>query len=87
MEPEAMTSGEPTSRSSRLGLLDDYLSLKQAADELGVTTRTMQEWHPKGRGPRRTLIGGRVYFHVDDLRRWIEDQKEALPKARRRGRR
>ena len=58
------------------GVLADYLTPEQCADELDIRPRTLQRWHRLGEGPPRTLIGRRVFFHRESLARWVRAHEQ-----------
>jgi len=45
----------------------DFVAEADAAERLGVTVRTMARWRADGRIAWRTLPGGHVWYHPDDL--------------------
>lgn len=49
---------------SPLGLL----ARRAAAEMVGVKSKTLAEWHRLGKGPKSRLVGGRRFYHIDDLR-------------------
>lgn len=55
-----------------LHLLADYLTREQLAEELKVTTRTLDKWEWLRCGPRKVKIGARVYYKRSDVAAWIE---------------
>jgi len=59
-------------------ILEDYLSHKQLARELGVAERTLDRWRAVGEGPPRTLIGQRVYYAREDVRTWLREQRREV---------
>jgi hypothetical protein len=58
------------------GVLANYLSRDQLADELGVTTRTISRWRWNRKGPPAHRIAGRVMFKRADVVVWLEQQRE-----------
>lgn len=44
------------------------LDRANAAQLLGKTPKTLAEWHRRGIGPRSFLVGGRRFYHLDELR-------------------
>ena len=58
-----------------MSVLSDYMSLAEAARELGVGVRTLHNWWAERRGPPRTKVGHRVYYRRDAVRAWLESQE------------
>ena len=56
-------------------LLADYLSENEAAAQCDNSPRTWQRWRRLGTGATPTIIGNKVYYHVDDLRIWLLKQR------------
>ena len=52
------------------------LTKTEAAEYLGVTTRTLDQWFYLRKGPPRTKLGHRVFYLRDSLERWIREQEE-----------
>lgn len=81
-ELDSVVDSIPTKRKKTIrkpsedGVLADYLSRSQLANDLGVTVRTISRWRIHGNGPIATKIAGRVLFKRDDVMRWIEQQRE-----------
>jgi excisionase family DNA binding protein len=44
---------------------------------LRVPLRTIYRWRSRGDGPRGYRIGRHVRYRVDDLKRWLEDHRDA----------
>ena len=53
------------------GLLDDYLSPDQLAEELGKSVRTIARWDRLRIGPPKTLVGKRPFYRRDAVRQWL----------------
>lgn len=70
-------------------LLHDYMSQQEVAEELSVTVETLRRWRVHGAGPRwfRFGLGMRLMYNRQDVRDWIEQQREAaVQEAQTRGR-
>lgn len=50
---------------------DGRLSRKDAAVYLGLSAKTLAEWKRKGLGPRDVKVGGRSFYDVRELDRFI----------------
>ncbi|MDQ8051061.1 helix-turn-helix domain-containing protein [Luteibacter sp.] len=61
-------------------LLDDYVTREQLAEELKVTTRTLDKWAWLRRGPAKIKVGSRCYYHRKDVLSWLDAQRQALAK-------
>jgi excisionase family DNA binding protein len=61
------------------------LSLKDAARALAVSDRSLWEWTKAGKVPHIRL-GRRVLYSPDDLRRWVEGQRQGPDVATEGGR-
>ena len=53
-------------------LPDGRMRADEAAKYLGHSPKTLAQWRSKGTGPRSVKRGGRVFYRLDDLKRWIE---------------
>ena len=49
------------------GLLDEFLTREQLAEEFGVSVRTLDRWHNLQIGPPRTMLGRRSLYGLDAL--------------------
>ena len=56
-------------------VINDLLSVGQAADLLEVSIYTLSSWRVERRGPAYYKIGSRVCYHVDDINDWISSQR------------
>ncbi len=54
-----------------------FLSPEQAAHYLGLSTRTLQEHHSAGTGPRFRRHTRHIRYHIDDLDAWSKGVSEA----------
>ena len=69
------------------GLLADYLTPAQVAEELGVNPRTLDRWYQLRRGPVRTRIGKRVLYARKDVADWLAANREVNRGPQHNGRR
>lgn len=53
------------------------LNEKQAAEVLGLSHRTLQNWRVKGGGPRFVKLSGSVRYRERDLEAWVESRVTA----------
>ena len=58
-------------------VLDEYVTREDLAQELKITTRTLDKWSWLGDGPKKIKIGARCYYHRDDVRAWLDAQRKA----------
>ena len=57
--------------------IDRLVTVEELAKRLGKSVRTLNRWHTLRTGPKRFKLGGRTsYYHLDDVIRWIDDQRE-----------
>ena len=49
-----------------------YLTAKQAAAILGVTTRTMQRWRKINKGPKSYKVCGSIRYLESDIHAWVQ---------------
>jgi excisionase family DNA binding protein len=49
-----------------------YMTQKQVAEMLGLSTATLESWRIRGKGPRYLKLGRCVRYLVADLEAWIE---------------
>ncbi len=52
-----------------------YLSTRQAAEYLGLSTRTLDRYRVSGDGPVFHRFGGRVRYLRDDLDAWAASRR------------
>ena len=51
-----------------------FLSDRQAAERINMSTFTLNQWRHHGRGPRYYKLAGAIYYRADDVDAWIEAQ-------------
>jgi hypothetical protein len=64
------------------GLLDEYLTEDEEAEELKKTVRTLRRWRKMRMGPAYTHNGKDVLYRHDWNREWLEAGKRQMPRAR-----
>lgn len=57
----------------------EWVSLRRAADILGVHPATVRNWADKGEIPARRTPGGHRRFNKDDLTRYAQSQEDVQP--------
>jgi hypothetical protein len=62
-------------------ILGDYISVADLARELRVCRRTLDRWRYRREGPSPTMIGMRVYYHRDSVRKWLESREQTMVRA------
>ncbi len=55
----------------------ELLTIAEAAEVLRTPVATLRYWRHLGTGPRSFRLGRRVLYRRDDLRLWIDGQREA----------
>jgi hypothetical protein len=78
-------------RRSRDHVLADFLTQQELCQQLGLTItgsgglRTLWRWRRERRGPDYTMVGGRIMYHRDAVRRWLAGQEKKMVRARSSG--
>lgn len=57
------------------GLLSDFLTREELANELQQNPRTLDRWNAAGTGPPRTKIGRKVFYRRSTVRQWLAKQE------------
>jgi len=70
-----MQENSPNLDAIRIGG-ETLLPQQQAADTLGKTVRTLENWRARRIGPAWTRIGGRIYYREAALLDWIKSQEQ-----------
>ncbi|WP_338673904.1 helix-turn-helix domain-containing protein [Streptomyces sp. SCSIO 30461] len=71
--------GVPAERDATGGVRRAFLSVKDAAEYLGLSPRTLYVWRHRRQGPPSFRMGqcGRVMYRIDSLDAWIRQQEQA----------
>jgi excisionase family DNA binding protein len=60
-------------------MTDDFLSVQQLADWLGVPRRTIDGWRYRGVGPRGYRIGRHVRYRRAEVEAWLSERRDPAP--------
>ena len=55
------------------------LTEREAALHLRRSSKTLRNWRSEGKGPAFLRMGGRVFYHLADIARWIAQETTAPP--------
>jgi excisionase family DNA binding protein len=69
--PANQAQSEPQS------LLGEYLNMRQLANELSISFKTLERWRLQRKAPPACRVGGRLLFKRSDVLAWIEAQRES----------
>ncbi len=78
MTTESLTTTPPN-------LFADYISRPEYCKQAGITQRTAELHAHARKGPRVTIINKRAYYHVDDVRAYLDECRNTAkrePRAR-----
>jgi len=53
----------------------DLLTTTETADGLRLSKHTLKNMRWQGTGPAFLKLGGRVFYHIDDLREWLQQMR------------
>lgn len=57
----------------RNDLLEGLVDRHEFARQLGVSSRTLLNWHKRGFGPRRRYLGGRIFYAQADIDVFVQE--------------
>lgn len=72
------TQGYPDKQKITV-LPDGRVSRRDAAIFLGREPKTLADWNSKGIGPKSWMVGGRRFYHIDDLSAFTDTGAIQLP--------
>jgi excisionase family DNA binding protein len=61
---------------SATGREPELLTISEAAELVRAPVATLRYWRHLGTGPRSFRLGRRVLYRRDDLRAWIDTQRD-----------
>jgi DNA-binding transcriptional MerR regulator len=53
-------------------VISDFLTVREAAKEIGVHVRTLKYWKAAGYGPDHFYIGKRLFYRRSDVIAWLQ---------------
>jgi hypothetical protein len=53
----------------------DLLTTTETAEGLRLKEHTLENMRWQGTGPAFLKLGGRVFYHIDDLRKWLKQMR------------
>lgn len=56
-------------------VFDEWLTLPEAADRIGISAPLLRTWRHRGKGPIGHRIGTVVLFRVADVEAWLSERK------------
>jgi predicted DNA-binding transcriptional regulator AlpA len=62
---------QTTTENVDVGLMGEYFTEDELAQQLDVATRTLDRWDREGRGPKRTKLGRRVLYKKSTVAAWL----------------
>ena len=60
-----------------VAILENYVTRREFARQLGKDERTVIRWEIQRRAPKRTKIGRTVYFSRQAIETWLKGREEA----------
>jgi|SRR5271170_3782795 len=73
-ERRALARGRELERVKVRILPDGRLDRKNAALYLGHEVKTLAMWKVQGKGPKWVKVGGKVFYHQDDLDEFVQGE-------------
>lgn len=49
-----------------------WLNVREAAERLGFSKKTLDNWRSEGRGPRYSRVGRSIRYHIEDLDSYMQ---------------
>lgn len=60
-------------QSKELPRYPERVSVAQASEITGYKKNSLYQMHSKGKVPGAQKVGGKLMFHTDTLKKWVED--------------
>lgn len=54
----------------------DFITRDELCRRACVSKRTAELWAHERKGPKVTIIGGRAYYHLADIRAWLDSLRK-----------
>jgi predicted DNA-binding transcriptional regulator AlpA len=79
------TSCDQQEKTSSPLVLDGFLRREELAQQLGLSSRTIDRWEALRIGPPRVCVGRTILYQIQSVREWlISREKQAFSEKRRR---
>ena len=65
----------PAPDAAKPGLLDDWMSRQELANELGVSVRTLQQWQLERIGPPMIRLKKKTFYRREAVLEWLRSQE------------
>jgi predicted DNA-binding transcriptional regulator AlpA len=62
--------------------LEQLISIDELSECLGVPVKTIYDWRLSGHGPCAICVGRHLNYAVSDVRVWLANQRENVPRQR-----
>ena len=62
-------------KNAASSLLDDYLTERELAEELGICLMTLRRWRVMAETPPITRIGVKIYYRRDAVADWLKSRQ------------
>ncbi len=49
-----------------------FITKKELANQLGISTRTLDRWHSLRKGPARSKIGNFISYRIEAVEEWLQ---------------
>ncbi len=69
-------------------ILEGHVGREELAKIFGVTVRTIARWYKEKDGLPHILLGGRIIFNIESVKRWLAKREHSIspPSPKRRAR-
>ncbi len=78
-----MTSTQASERDAEQTTERRLLRPDELASFLGIPVATIYRWRSRGDGPRGIRVGRHVRYRIEDVERWLDEQRDRHQGTRR----
>lgn len=61
--------------ANKQGVLDEWISREDLAEQLALTTDTLARWATQHIGPPRIKVGRRVFYRKSSVEKWLKGRE------------
>ena len=54
----------------------ELFTTEELAKKLRLKADTLHKWRQRDQGPKYFRIGGRIYYHGEEVNEWLDAQRE-----------